>query len=202
MTENVQWHGSLVTREQRWGAVSSEGIIVWLTGLSGSGKSTIAMEAELQCIVAGRPAVVLDGDNLRHGLNSDLGFGEADRNENIRRVGEVAILMAEVGMVVLVPLVSPYRAARDAVRERCEGASLRFVEIFVDTPLTECERRDPKGLYAKARSGELVGLTGIDAPYEAPIRPELHLRSDGIGLAKQVALVMGLVAAPSAEPAE
>ena len=136
MTENVQWHGSLVTREQRWGAVSSEGIIVWLTGLSGSGKSTIAMEAELQCIVAGRPAVVLDGDNLRHGLNSDLGFGEADRNENIRRVGEVAILMAEVGMVVLVPLVSPYRAARDAVRERCEGASLRFVEIFVDTPLT------------------------------------------------------------------
>jgi bifunctional enzyme CysN/CysC len=146
-----------------------------MKGLSGSGKSTVAAEVERALVEGGRPAVVLDGDNLRHGLCSDLGFTEADRSENVRRVTEVAILFAQAGVVALVPLISPYRAGRDAARRRVEAHDLDFVEVFVDTPLEECERRDPKGLYAKARAGEIVGFTGIDDPYEPPLEPELIL---------------------------
>ena len=171
----VVWHDGEVARDARAAVTGGDGLVVWFTGLSGSGKSTVAVEVERRLIASGRAAYLLDGDNLRHGLNVDLGFSAADRDENVRRVGEVAALFADAGVVALVPLVSPYRAARDGVRRRVTSAGLRFVEVFVDTPLEECERRDPKGLYAKARAGELRGMTGIDDPYEAPSSPELVL---------------------------
>jgi bifunctional enzyme CysN/CysC len=138
----------------------------------------VAAACEAELVRRGRPAYVLDGDNIRHGLNGDLGFSAEDRAENVRRVGHVACLMADAGLVVLVPLVSPYRADRDAVRGLHEAAGLPFLEVFVDTPIELCEQRDPKGLYAKARAGELTGFTGIDDPYEAPERPELLLRPE------------------------
>lgn len=148
---------------------------VWLTGLSASGKSTIAFETERRLIDDGRAAYVLDGDNIRHGLNADLGFSAEDRAENVRRVGEVARLMADAGLVVLVPIISPYRADRLLVRRSHLAAQIRFVEVHVSTPIQECELRDPKGLYAKARAGEIVGFTGIDDPYEPPRDPDLTL---------------------------
>jgi bifunctional enzyme CysN/CysC len=151
------------------------GLTVWLTGLSASGKSTLAFEAELRLMTDGRVAYVLDGDNIRHGLNADLGFSPEDRSENVRRVGEVARLMADAGMVVLVPIISPYRADRLLVRRAHLAADIRFVEVHVSTPIAECERRDPKGLYAKARAGEISGFTGIDSPYEPPEDPDLAL---------------------------
>ena len=144
-----------------------------MTGLSGSGKSTIAAAAEHTLVSSGRNAYMLDGDNLRHGLNADLGFSEEDRAENVRRVGEVAKLLAEAGVVAIVSLVSPFKDARDKVRAAHEEAGIPFHEVFVDTPLEECERRDPKGLYAKARAGEITDLTGVGSPYEAPTSPEL-----------------------------
>jgi bifunctional enzyme CysN/CysC len=169
---NVVWHANSVGRDQRAG----RGLTVWLTGLSGSGKSTVAAEVEQKLVAAGRPAYLLDGDNLRHGLNADLGFSAADRAENVRRVGEVARLFADAGIVAVVSLVSPYRADRDRVRALHDSAGLRFVEVFVDTPLEVCEARDPKGMYAKARAGEITGFTGVDDPYEAPENPDLVLR--------------------------
>jgi bifunctional enzyme CysN/CysC len=169
---NVVWHANAVERQQR----GTQGMTLWFTGLSGSGKSTIAVEVERRLVAAGRPAYLLDGDNLRHGLNADLGFGAADRAENVRRVGEVAKLFADAGTVAVVSLVSPYRVDRDKVRAAHEAAGLRFVEVFVDTPLEVCEARDPKGMYAKARAGEIRGFTGVDDPYEAPESPELILR--------------------------
>ncbi|MCU0275177.1 MAG: adenylyl-sulfate kinase, partial [Acidimicrobiales bacterium] len=144
---NVVWHPGHLTREERWTAIGSAGATVWFTGLSGSGKSTVAIEVERQLLAAGRPCYLLDGDNLRHGLNGDLGFSAEDRHENVRRVGEVARLFADAGVVALVPLISPYRDDRDRARAAHEAADLAFVEVFVDTPIEECERRDPKGLY-------------------------------------------------------
>lgn len=170
-TPNVVWHPGHIAREQRL----SRGLTVWFTGFSGSGKSTVAALVERLLLESGRPAYLLDGDNLRHGLNGDLGFSAEDRSENIRRVGEVARLFADAGVVALVPVISPYRADRARAREVHEMAGVPFVEIFVNTPLDECERRDPKGLYAKARAGEITGFTGIDDPYEAPDAPELEL---------------------------
>ncbi|WP_116995525.1 adenylyl-sulfate kinase [Desertimonas flava] len=172
---DVTWHETSVTRAQRWERHGLSGATVWFTGLSGSGKSTLANAVAAALLEAGRPAYVLDGDNVRHGLNAGLGFSAADRAENVRRVGEVAKLMADAGLVALVPVISPYRADRDRVRAAHATADLPFVEVFVDTPLALCEERDPKGLYAKARAGELTGMTGIDDPYEAPDRPEVHL---------------------------
>lgn len=172
MTDNVTWHPGHVARSER----PSLGATVWFTGLSGSGKSTVAVACERALVDAGRPAYVLDGDNLRLGLNGDLGFSAADRAENVRRVGHVARLLADAGVVALVPLISPYRADRDRVRALHEEAELPFVEVFVDTPIELCEQRDPKGLYAKARAGEITGFTGIDDPYEPPLQPELVLR--------------------------
>jgi bifunctional enzyme CysN/CysC len=169
---NVVWHSNLVHRDQR----PTRGGTIWLTGLSGSGKSTVAVEVERRLVAAGRPAYLLDGDNLRHGLNNDLGFSAADRDENVRRVGEVARLFADAGLVAVVSLVSPYRAGRDRVRALHAAAGLGFMEVFVDTPLDVCEARDPKGMYAKARAGEITGFTGIDDPYEQPRQPELVLR--------------------------
>jgi bifunctional enzyme CysN/CysC len=171
-TANTVWHPSDVARADRWNAAGGQGVTVWLTGLSGSGKSSVAVEFEKQLIESGRPAYLLDGDNLRQGLNGDLGFSAEDRDENVRRVGHVARLFSDAGIVAIVPLISPYRAARDFARALHEAADLPFIEVFVDTPLEECERRDPKGLYAKARAGEITGMTGIDDPYEAPLNPE------------------------------
>lgn len=175
VSENTVWHPSAVDRASRARATGGAGATVWLTGLSGSGKSTVAVELERQLVAGGRAAYLLDGDNLRQGLNGDLGFSAADRDENVRRVAHVARLLADAGVVAIVPLISPYRAARDLARRLHRAADLPFVEVFVDTPLAECERRDPKGLYAKARAGELRGMTGIDDPYEAPSAPELVL---------------------------
>ncbi|MFJ5985360.1 adenylyl-sulfate kinase [Lentzea sp. NPDC092896] len=166
---SVVWHRTEVTRP-------TPGCTVWLTGLSAAGKSTIAAEVERLLIAAGRPAYLLDGDNLRHGLNSDLGFSTEDRAENVRRVGEVARLFADAGVVAIVALISPYRTDRDRVRARHDETGLAFREVHVDTPLEVCESRDPKGMYARARRGEITGFTGVDDPYERPERPELVLR--------------------------
>ncbi|BDU06442.1 adenylyl-sulfate kinase [Nocardia cyriacigeorgica] len=175
-SSRVVWHSTAVEREER----ATRGMTVWLTGLSGSGKSTVAVELERRLVASGRPAFLLDGDNLRHGLNSDLGFSAEDRVENIRRVGEVARLFAEAGVIAIVSLISPYRADRDRARAVHEAAGIPFLEVFVDTPLEVCESRDPKGMYAKARAGEIRDFTGVDAPYEHPLTPGLVLRpADG-----------------------
>lgn len=176
MTDNVVWHDSLIPRAERWSALGARGATVWFTGLSGSGKSSVAVEVERRLIATGRPAYLLDGDNLRMGLNGDLGFSAADRDENVRRVSEVARLFADAGVIALVPLISPYRHGRERARERHAAADLAFYEVFVDAPIELCEARDPKGLYKKARAGELRGFTGIDDPYEPPHAPELVLR--------------------------
>lgn len=190
----VVWHPGLVGAEQRARATGGRGMTVWLTGLSGSGKSTIACEVERRLVADGRAAYVLDGDNLRHGLNADLGFAAADRDENVRRTAEVARLMADAGLVVLVALVSPYRAGRDAARALHDQAGLVFAEVFVDTPIDRCRERDPKGLYARAAAGELTGLTGVDAPYEVPVAPELHLGGGGGSVDDQCDEVVALIA--------
>jgi bifunctional enzyme CysN/CysC len=191
----VVWHDGHVGRAERAAATGGLGRVVWFTGLSGSGKSTVAVEVERRLVEMGRAAYLLDGDNLRHGLNVDLGFSAADRDENVRRVGEVAALFADAGVIALVPLVSPYRTARERVRARVESAGLPFIEVHVDTPLEECERRDPKGLYAKARAGELTGMTGIDDPYEAPTTPELVLTPADGDPAAQAQRVLDLLGA-------
>lgn len=172
---NVTWHEGALDRERRWRALSQQGATVWLTGLPAAGKSTIAAAVEERLIDAGRPAYRLDGDNLRHGICGDLGFSREDRDENVWRVGQLARLFADSGTIAIVSLVSPYAACRERVRELHRRDGLAFVEVFVDTPSTECERRDPKGLYAKAQAGELGGLTGVDDPYEPPAEPDLVL---------------------------
>lgn len=174
----ISWQEALVGRSERWGALGLNGSTVWFTGLSGSGKSSTAVIVERALLAERRPVLRLDGDNLRHGLCSDLGFSREDRDENVRRVGEVALLAADSGMVALTCLVSPYAAAREAVRQRHEASGLRFIEVFMDASLEECEGRDPKGLYARARSGQLRGLTGVDDPWEPPLRADLTLRSE------------------------
>jgi bifunctional enzyme CysN/CysC len=173
---DVTWHPATIDRATRWQRHGLAGATVWFTGLSGSGKSTLADGVATRLFEIGRPAYVLDGDNVRHGLNAGLGFSPADRAENVRRIGEVAALMADAGLTVLVPVISPYRADRARARAAHEAAGLPFFEVFMDTPLAVCEQRDPKGLYARARSGELSGMTGIDDPYERPQQAELIVR--------------------------
>ena len=180
-------------RGDRWAKTGNRGTTVWFTGLSGSGKSTIAVAVQERLVDVGRPAYLLDGDNLRMGLNGDLGFSADDRSENIRRVGEVARLFADAGVIALVPVISPYRADRDRAREIHERAGLDFHEVFVDTPLEVCEQRDPKGLYVKARAGEIKGFTGIDDPYEAPENPELRIATDRVEVAQAVEVVLALI---------
>ncbi|MFI6433122.1 sulfate adenylyltransferase subunit CysN [Rhodococcus oryzae] len=182
----VVWHAASVSRAER----ATKGATVWLTGLSASGKSTVAVELERRLVASGVPAYRLDGDNLRHGLNSDLGFGAADRAENVRRVGEVAQLLADAGMVAVASLISPYREDRDRVRAQHIAAGLPFIEVFIDTPIEQCEARDPKGMYAKARAGEITGFTGVDDPYEAPTDAELVLRPEDGDPVVQAATIM------------
>jgi len=189
ITEGVTWHPGHVAREDR----PSRGATVWFTGLSGSGKSTVSVVAERLLVERGIAAYRLDGDNLRHGLNADLGFSAEDRAENVRRVGEVAKLLADAGVIAIVSLISPYAADRALAREAHATATLPFVEVFVDTPLAICEARDPKGMYAKARAGEITGFTGIDDPYEAPQAPHLRLRPEDGDAATQAELLLDLV---------
>jgi len=177
---NITWHDHRVTSGDRCRLSGHKGAVLWFTGLSGCGKSTIANEVDYKLNRMEKRTYVLDGDNIRHGLNRNLGFSAEDRAENIRRIGEVAKLFADAGIITTTAFISPYRADRDAVRQLLpEG---QFVEIFVDASLETCEARDPKGLYKKARAGEIKGFTGIDAPYEAPENQELVLNSDNKGV--------------------
>jgi bifunctional enzyme CysN/CysC len=176
----VVWHPGAVDADRRAAVTGGVGATVWLTGLSGSGKSTIAHGLEDRLVGSGRAAYVLDGDNVRHGLNGDLGFSPADRTENVRRIGEVSRLMADAGLVVAVPVISPYRADREQARTAHEAARIPFFEVWVSTPIEVCEQRDPKGMYARARAGEITSFTGVDAPYEPPSRPDLVLDTSAV----------------------
>jgi adenylylsulfate kinase len=176
-SKNIVWHETTVTKEERERISGHRGCTVWLTGLSGSGKSTLANLLEKALWERGARAFVLDGDNVRHGLNKDLGFSPADRTENIRRIGEVAKLFTEAGVINVTAFISPYRADRDLVRGLMKDGD--FVEVYVGCDLDECERRDPKGLYKKARAGQIPEFTGISAPYEAPEKPELTIDTTG-----------------------
>ena len=168
---NITWHEGHVGREEREKMLNQKGALIWFTGLSGSGKSTIAYTLEHALIQRGHLAYVLDGDNIRYGLNKNLGFSAEDRTENIRRIAEVGALFIDTGVITLTAFISPYKADRDAARETVGKEN--FFEVFCDTPLAVCEERDPKGLYKKARAGEIKGFTGIDAPYEAPDKAEM-----------------------------
>ena len=172
---NITWHEGHVTREERAKLLGQKGATLWFTGLSGSGKSTIAFTLEHALVQRGHLAYVLDGDNIRHGLNKNLGFSAADREENIRRIGEVAKLFADCGVLTMTSFISPYRKDRDTVRALHAQGGLPFIEVHVKTPLNVCEQRDPKGLYKQARAGQLKGFTGIDDPYEEPLHPEITL---------------------------
>lgn len=172
-TQNITWHKMDVDTNARATTKGQKPCVLWLTGLSGSGKSTIANLVERALWAEGKHTYILDGDNVRHGLSSDLGFKAEDRIENIRRVAEVSRLMTDAGLIIIVSLISPFQSERDRARRTIKQGE--FIEVFIDTPLEECERRDPKGLYKRARAGEIKGMTGLDAPYEAPENPELHV---------------------------
>jgi len=187
---NVTWHGGDISREDRSRLMGQNGATIWFTGLSGSGKSTIAVALERALYKLGKLSYRLDGDNVRLGINKNLGFSEADRKENIRRIGEVAKLFGDAGVVGLSSFISPYRGDRDEVRALHEAAGLRFVEVFVDCPLDEAERRDPKGLYKKARAGEIKNFTGIDDPYEPPLKAEIHLKTAEMTVEQEVDLIV------------
>ncbi|BBM03904.1 adenylyl-sulfate kinase [Microbulbifer sp. GL-2] len=187
---NVHWHEGDVTRENRAGILGHKGVTLWFTGLSGSGKSTVAVAVERALAARGVLSYRLDGDNIRLGINSNLGFSAEDRQENIRRVGEISKLFADTGIVVLSSFISPYREDRDMVRKMHETGGLPYLEVFVDCPLEEAESRDPKGLYKKARAGEIKGFTGIDDPYEAPVSPELHLNTAEMTLDQEVEVIL------------
>jgi adenylylsulfate kinase len=187
---NITWHEGHVGREEREALLRQKGATLWFTGLSGSGKSTIAFTLEHALVQRGHLAYVLDGDNIRHGLNKNLGFSAADREENIRRIGEVAKLFADASILTMTSFISPYRKDRDTVRELHRAGGLPFLEIYVNTPISTCEQRDPKGLYKKARAGQLKNFTGIDDPYEAPLNPELTIDATGTSPQEASLLIM------------
>ncbi len=187
---NITWHEGHVTREERARLLEQRGATLWFTGLSGSGKSTIAFTLEHALVQRGRLAYVLDGDNIRHGLNKNLGFSAADREENIRRIGEVAKLFADCGVLTMTSFISPYRTDRDRVRALHVEGSLPFIEVYLATPIATCEQRDPKGLYKKARAGQLKNFTGIDDPYEAPLNPEVTLDATSTSPQQAAALLI------------
>ena len=185
---NIVWHEGAVTREDRQKLTGHRGCTVWLTGLSGSGKSTIAVQLEKELLSHGVRAYILDGDNIRHGLNKNLGFSPADRTENIRRIGEVAKLFTDAGVIVFSSFISPYRADRDQVRSIMADGD--FIEVHVDCPVETCEQRDVKGLYKKARAGEIPEFTGISAPYEEPLKPELLVKTGEQSVAESTAQIL------------
>lgn len=190
---NVHWHEGDITREHRAKLLGHKGATLWFTGLSGSGKSTVAVELEGALFELGILSFRLDGDNVRLGINKNLGFSAEDRHENIRRIGEVAKLFVDSGAIVLSSFISPYRADRDQVRALHEAAGMDFIEVFVDCSLAAAESRDPKGLYKKARAGEIKNFTGIDDPYEAPAKPEIHLHSDQQSLQEEVQVILNVL---------
>lgn len=187
---NVTWQDGEISREDRGTILRQRGATIWFTGLSGSGKSTIAIALEHELYQLGKLSYRLDGDNVRLGINKNLGFSEADRKENIRRIGEVAKLFGDAGVIALSSFISPYKGDRDEVRELHKQADLEFIEVFVDCSLAVAEERDPKGLYKKARAGEIKNFTGIDDPYEAPVNPEIHLHTDQMTVEQEVQLVL------------
>ncbi len=191
--DNIVWHDQTLSRKERGALKKQRPCILWFTGLSGAGKSTVANALEQALHARGYHTYLLDGDNVRHGLNKNLGFSPDDREENIRRIGEVAKLFVDGGTIVLTAFISPYRRDREQVRRLVDEGE--FIEVFVDTPLGVCEDRDPKGLYKKARAGEIKGFTGIDDPYEAPDNPEITLRTDRDSIEKSVVEVLDELAA-------
>lgn len=187
-SENITWSQGKVTHEQRERQTGHSGYVVWFTGFSGSGKSTLATELERELVSRRKQAYVLDGDNIRHGLCSDLGFNPEDRKENIRRVGEVAKLFADAGIICITAFISPYRSDRELARNIAPPG--KFIEVYLNTPLEVCEQRDPKGLYAKARKGAIKEFTGISAPYEAPLKPEVELHTEQCTVPECVAVIL------------
>jgi adenylylsulfate kinase len=175
-SNNIVWHDHHLSKDERSGLKEQNPCILWFTGLSGSGKSTVANAVEVKLAEMKKHTYLLDGDNVRHGLNKDLGFSDEDRMENIRRIGEVSALFVDAGVIVLTAFISPFREDRDTVRALVKDGE--FIEVFVDTPLEVCEQRDPKGLYVKARRGEIPEFTGISSPYEAPEKAEIHLKGE------------------------
>jgi adenylylsulfate kinase len=190
---NVHWHEGEISRADRQLMLGQKGATIWFTGLSGSGKSTVAVAVESELARRGKLSYRLDGDNVRLGINKNLGFSAEDRAENIRRIGEIAKLFVDSGVIVLSSFVSPYVADRDRVRQLHVDGGMDFIEVYVDVPLAEAEKRDPKGLYKKARAGEIKNFTGIDDPYEAPVNPELVLPSHEMTLEQEVAAVIALL---------
>jgi adenylylsulfate kinase len=190
---NVFWHEGEVTRADRNRLLGQKGATIWFTGLSGSGKSTVAVALEKTLHAMGKLSYRLDGDNVRMGINKNLGFSAEDRTENIRRIGEIAKLFVDAGVIALSSFVSPYRADRDLVRKLHDDGGMDFIEVYIDVPLEEAEKRDPKGLYKKARAGEIKNFTGISDPYEAPLSPELVLHSHQMSLQQEVDALLGLL---------
>ncbi len=185
---NIKWHHGKITKVDRVNLLNQKGVTIWLTGLSGSGKSTIAVELEHALIENRHQAYILDGDNIRHGLNKNLGFSPEDRTENIRRIGEVAKLFTDAGIITITAFISPYREDRDAVRRLLNDGE--FIEVYVKCPLDVCEERDTKGLYKKARAGEVKDFTGISAPYEEPLNPELTIDSSKLTVEESTRAVL------------
>ncbi|MES2883978.1 MAG: adenylyl-sulfate kinase [Pseudomonadota bacterium] len=192
---NVVWHEGEVSRTDRYRMLGQKGVTLWFTGLSGSGKSTVAVALERELIRRGRICYRLDGDNIRLGINKNLGFTAEDRTENIRRISEIAKLFVDTGVIALTSFISPYRADREAARVLHQQAGMEFIEVYVDCPLSEAERRDPKGLYKKARAGEIKNFTGISDPYEAPEKPDLVLKTAEMSLAEEVQALLTLLEA-------
>ncbi len=192
-SKNILWHGGTVSAADRARLLGQSGCVVWLTGLSGSGKSTLARALETHLVSKGRACYVLDGDNIRQGLNRDLGFSPSDRHENIRRIGEVAALLADAGLITITAFISPYRADRRLARQ---AAGVQpFMEVFLNTSLAVCRRRDPKGLYARARQGQVKQFTGVAAPYERPRRPDMVLDTGKLDVAHCIKLILGCLKA-------
>jgi len=187
---NVTWQDGDVSREDRFNILRQRGVTIWFTGLSGSGKSTIAVALEQALYSKGKLSYRLDGDNVRLGINKNLGFSEEDRKENIRRIGEVAKLFGDAGTISLSSFISPYKEDRDEVRALHDAANITFIEVHVDCSLAEAEKRDPKGLYKRARAGEIKNFTGIDDPYEPPVNPEIHLHTDQMTLEQEVRIIL------------
>ena len=190
---NVVWHDGEISRSDRYRLLGQKGATLWFTGLSGSGKSTVAVALERELAKRGRLCYRLDGDNIRLGINKNLGFTAEDRTENIRRIGEIAKLFVDTGVLALTSFISPYRSDRDAARALHAASGMEFIEVYVDCPLAEAEKRDPKGLYKKARAGQIKNFTGIDDPYEAPETPELVLKTAEMSLDEEVAAVIALL---------